>query len=190
MTTTDFAAIIKDRVTMGDVLSHFGITNKERGRIPCPLHNGHDNNFSFKPTHFHCFVCGASGTVIDFTMAYFGIPFSEAVKRLNSEFSLGLPIDREPTREERERAVQEAQKRHRKRLEYELEKSILTQRYNARMDEYARLDRMKTDNEPQNPFDPLSDEFIYAVTHIDEAAERLDHAAADLYAFEAKSKRR
>lgn len=93
---------IKQSVTMADVLHRYGFLapDKDRGRIPCPLHNGHDKNFSYKARSFKCFVCNESGDVIAFTMKLFGDSFPDACKRLNRDFCLGL-TDEKPTKEAR-----------------------------------------------------------------------------------------
>lgn len=75
---------------MEDVLCHYGFPTSINGRIPCPLHNGKDNNFSYKDHYFKCFVCGRGGSVIDFVMELFGINYQQAVLRINQDFSLGL----------------------------------------------------------------------------------------------------
>lgn len=86
----EIAERIKDAVTMDDVLQMYGFETSSNRRIPCPLHNGHDKNFSYKGKFFKCFVCGESGSVIDFVMKLFSIPFRQAVLRINADFSLGL----------------------------------------------------------------------------------------------------
>jgi DNA primase len=88
------AEIIKSSVSMEDVLTHYGFHPSRYGRIPCPLHNGKDKNFSYKQKSFKCFVCGKSGTAIDFVMNLFNITFTQAVERINSDFRLGLSMDK------------------------------------------------------------------------------------------------
>lgn len=110
------ADIIKDSVSMRDVLDMYGFRTSRYGRIPCPLHNGKDNNFSYKDRRFKCYVCGKNGTVIDFVMDLFGLDFVEAVKRLNADFHLGLSNERPSDDElnalrERRLAKQEAEER-------------------------------------------------------------------------------
>ena len=100
------ASYIKQSVTMRDALARYGQidTGREQGRIPCPLHNGHDKNFAYKARSFKCFVCGESGSVIDFTMKLLGLSFSDACKRLNADFGLGLD-DEPPSKESRAEAL-------------------------------------------------------------------------------------
>lgn len=90
----NFGNTIKQLITMEDVLCHYGFPTSINGRIPCPLHNGKDNNFSYKDHYFKCFVCGRGGSVIDFVMELFGINYQQAVLRINQDFSLGLTNQR------------------------------------------------------------------------------------------------
>ena len=89
---------------MQDVLERYGFKTSPRGRIPCPLHNGKDANFSYKRDYFHCFVCGAGGSVIDFVMLLFDITFPQAIVRLSTDFNLGLSNDT-PTPQERSELI-------------------------------------------------------------------------------------
>lgn len=110
------AEIIKESVSMADVLGHYGFRPNRYGRIPCPLHNGKDKNFSYKPKHFKCFVCNKSGTVIDFVMELFGVNFVQAVERINLDLQLGLSLDKPSDADltalrEKQRARKEAEDR-------------------------------------------------------------------------------
>ncbi len=101
---------IKELVSMDDVLLHYGFQESKYGRIPCPLHNGKDKNFSYKKNSFKCFVCGRGGSVIDFTMELFGIDFRQALLRLDSDFGLGI-YGKKPSREEFDRLIAERRAR-------------------------------------------------------------------------------
>ena len=46
----DAVQTIKDRLTMREVLEHYNYTAKRR--MPCPLHNGKDNNFEVKSNNY------------------------------------------------------------------------------------------------------------------------------------------
>lgn len=117
------ASLIKEALTMRDVLTRYGYVNtgRESDRIPCPLHNGTDKNFAYKPHSFRCFVCGESGTVIDFAMRLFNLPFPDACKRLNEDFRLGLDEDKPP----REAPVETPKMRERYERELETERKRL-----------------------------------------------------------------
>jgi hypothetical protein len=107
---------VKALVSMEDILRHYGFPTARRGRIPCPLHNGKDNNFSYRDGYFKCFVCGEHGSVIDFVMKLFGIDFKQAVIRIDSDFGLGLteirpdPGERSKILEARRREAERAKR--------------------------------------------------------------------------------
>ena len=88
---------IKDRLTMRDVLEFYGFQTDRSGFIKCPFHSG-DHTASLKiydgTGGFHCFGCGAHGSVIDFVMKLFGLNFKQAVLRINLDFHLGLTSSR------------------------------------------------------------------------------------------------
>ena len=179
----DYARLIKESVTMRDVLSVFGIYSGSQNRIPCPLHNGKDNNFSFKGNHFKCYVCGKSGTVIDFTMEYYGLPFIDAIKRLNDDLRLGLPLDRNATAEQRKQAAREAYQRRKEAQRKRAERKRLEDAYDAALDRFTLLDKQRIMCAPERPGAPVSDVYAYACQHIDEASCALDEAYAALWAF-------
>ena len=85
------------------VFSAYGLPPNRSGFVQCPFHQG-DRHASLKvysgnKAGWHCFGCGAGGSVIDFAMRYFGISFREACLRLNEDFHLGLS-DNKPSRAE------------------------------------------------------------------------------------------
>lgn len=92
---------IKECVSIADVLKVYGCdagrgrTIRETGRIPCPLHHGQHDNFAYTQRSFHCYVCGAGGSVIDLVMALLHLSFRDALVQLDSDFRLGL-TDVEP----------------------------------------------------------------------------------------------
>lgn len=95
-------------------MQQYGFPTARNGRIPCPLHNGKDNNFSYKGQYFKCFVCGEGGTVIDFVMKLFGLNFRQAVLRINSDFHLGLTPSK-PDRAARSAALEARREEQRKK---------------------------------------------------------------------------
>lgn len=111
---------------MRQVAEHYGFEPNRAGFIKCPFHQG-DHTASLKiypgDKGFHCFGCGAHGSVIDFVMRLFDLSFPQAVVRLSSDFNLGLTAhrltryeaskileDRRKKEEEKERAAQEYRK--------------------------------------------------------------------------------
>ena len=104
----DFAAI-RDRVQAVDAAHLYGMEFDRTGKkARCIFHSDHDPSMTFRGGRFRCWSCGANGTSLDLTAQLFGLSVTEAARRLNEDFSLGIEIDREPTTEER-RAAREQQ---------------------------------------------------------------------------------
>ena len=82
---------VKRDIKIGDVLTRYGIWHPDRieYRIPCPIHNGRDANFSVSERDglWNCFsVCGRGGSVIDLVSALDRIEPRDAVKKLAQDF--------------------------------------------------------------------------------------------------------
>jgi len=58
----------------------------------CPFHHEKTASFTVSETKqfYHCFGCGASGSVIGFVMEYDGIPFVEAIQELAEDAGMDL----------------------------------------------------------------------------------------------------
>lgn len=111
---------IKSRLTMAAVAEMYGFTPNRDGFLACPFHDGgNERTPSLKvyPGHngFYCHACTAGGSVIDFVMKLFNIPFREAVRKINDDFCLGLPLphlsESEAARLSHRQAVQQERRR-------------------------------------------------------------------------------
>lgn len=89
----DFKAI-KQAVTIGRVLDHYGIKLKKSGkelRGRCPIHQGDgQDSFHVSPEKnaFHCFSCQAKGNVLDFVAAMEKCSVRDAGLKLQAWFSV------------------------------------------------------------------------------------------------------
>lgn len=92
---TDYAEIIKSSVPMCDAVERYSGQRIYRNRIKCPVHNGADYNMRIYDRSYYCWVCHASGDVIQFVQSVMGLSFQDAMARLNEDFHLGLPIGTE-----------------------------------------------------------------------------------------------
>ena len=92
---TDYAAIIKQAVPMRDAVERYTGQQIVLNRICCPIHHGKDRNMRIYGRSYYCWVCHASGDVIQFVQAVCGVSFRDAMKRLNEDFKLDLPIGTE-----------------------------------------------------------------------------------------------
>src|SRR5665213_3924133 len=64
----------------------------------CPFHNEKTPSFSVNAERgfFHCFGCGAGGTVFDFVMRVEGLTFLETLQSLARRYSIVLPEQSSP----------------------------------------------------------------------------------------------
>ena len=99
----DYAEIIKSTVPMPEVAERYTGQRIVRNRIRCPMHNGTDRNLRIYPKSYYCWVCHAAGDQIQFVQSVLSLSFQDAMRRINDDFGLGLPIGTEPSDAERHR---------------------------------------------------------------------------------------
>lgn len=96
MQRVDLADQVKSLVTIQEAAERYGFHPNRAGYICCPFHN--EKTASLKlysgQRGWHCFGCHVGGTVIDFVMKLFDIPFRQAILRINADFALGLTWDK------------------------------------------------------------------------------------------------
>ena len=149
--------IIKQSVSMIDVLNFYGLRPNRRGFIPCPFHREKTASFKAYPKDkgFYCFGCGESGDVIDFVVKYFNLNFIEALKKLNDDFNLGLDINiNTPIARTRENT--KAEEVRRERHEEEERKRQLNNLY----DELCEIHRGMYKNQQKYRYNPLHPIYI------------------------------
>ena len=106
----DYAAIIKARVTVPEAVSRYTTQRIILNRICCPIHNGKDRNMRIYRDTYYCWVCHATGDVIQFVRSVTGDSFRDAMERINRDFALGLPLDRSERTEADWKAVDKARR--------------------------------------------------------------------------------
>ncbi len=180
----NYADVIKSSVTMLEVLTMYGLPTGRYNRIPCPLHQGIRKNFSYKNHGFVCYVCGASGDVISFTELYFGLDFMNACRKLDEDFHLGLNVGGKLDEAKRAEAERLSAIRRAERARKNAERRRLEEAYHAALDRWVELEKAKRNGKPRTPFDDLTEQYAYAVKHIDAAAAALDEAEINLWKFE------
>lgn len=165
--------LIYGSVSMSDVLKMYHHTGS-RGRTNCPIHNGKDDNFCYTDKVYHCWTCGAKGNVVGFVMDLFGLTYMDACRKINEDFNLNIPLDGKPTFRQKQKARLKLEKM---RAEYEAEeqrKQAENDRYNALMDEYARLDIIRIYLAPKTPDEPLNDLYVQAMHRLPVVEYKLD----------------
>jgi DNA primase len=102
----DFKSI-KRSVTMESVLRRYQVqlrrSGKDQYRGCCPIHRGDGHNaFHVNSVRniFHCFACGAGGTVLDFVAAMEGCSLFEAAQRLQAMTCASTPLSLTPNGKE------------------------------------------------------------------------------------------
>ena len=82
---------VKERVTARQVAERYGLKVRRNGMACCPFHN--DKHPSMKiDRNYYCFACGAKGDAVNYVAVLFGLSQLEAAKKINKDFSLGIPI--------------------------------------------------------------------------------------------------
>lgn len=93
---TDVFGEVRERVSAQDAARHYGAEFDRRGWCRCPFHDDRHASMSFKNGRFRCWSCNVSGDAVDFTARLFGLGPMAAVRKLNDDFCLGLPLDKPP----------------------------------------------------------------------------------------------
>ena len=181
---TDYASIIKQSVTMPQILAQYGYETPRGRRIPCPIHHGEKRNFSYRDDRFHCYVCGAHGTVIDFVMQLYGLSFTDAMKRIDQDCGLGLHIGERISDEQAEQQRRACEERIAARRARQAERNRLMNQYHAALDRYIQLDLTIQEQAPKTPFDSFSNKYVTALKQIDAARYAVDEAERKLWEFE------
>ena len=160
----DAVQTIKDRLTMRDVLEHYGYAVKRR--MPCPIHSGKDNNFEIKEKSWRCYSRCGGGDVISFVQQMFGLSFAETLRKIDADFVLN--IYKEHTFEELRRSHYKQQAVKAKREREQREEQKAKDEYWAIFDEWKRLDENRRIYKPKSPDDelhPLFVESLQKLTH-------------------------
>lgn len=84
---------IKNNVSVPYAAEYYGIEDRH-GMCRCIFHDEDTPSMKLYQNNYHCFGCGAHGDVIDLVQQIFSISPAEAAKRLNSDFNLGLDMDK------------------------------------------------------------------------------------------------
>ena len=182
----DYAEKIKSMVTMPEMMGQYGFNLNKAGFCECPFHSERSASFKAYPgtRGYYCFGCGAHGSVIDFVMRFFGISFGDSIKKINEDFSLGLPIGEKLDRRKQLEMNRQAFMRKRSVDAERAEQERLDNAYWAAFDEWKRLDENKRKYAPETQTEPLHTLFIEALKNISGAEYLLECAEIARYEHE------
>lgn len=168
------ADAIQAQVTMGDVVRRYlPAETSRRNYICCPFHSERTPSLRLYEHDYHCFGCGAHGDVVDFVAGVLGTRPVDAIRQIDRDFVLGLPVDRRPTLRETAQARRRASELAQARECIQRETEAVEVAYWAAFDAWLALDRQYEDNRPTDPEEDFSPLFV-------EAAIGIDRARADL----------
>ena len=174
----NYADEIKHRVSMIEMLQHYGIETNRSNFCRCPFHQERSASFKAYPgtRGFYCYGCHANGSVIDFVMKFFGLSFGDAIKKINEDFSLGLPIGEKLDRRKQLEMQKQAFMRKREMNAKKAEQERLENAYWEAFDEWKRLDDNKRNYAPKTPTEPLHPLFFFFLKNISGAEYNLSCA--------------
>ena len=100
---------VKGRATARQVAERYGLKVRRNGMACCPFHK--DKHPSMKiDRNYYCFACGAKGDAVNYVAVLFGLSQFEAAKKINEDFSLGIPIEKTETRRKQNLGAREKEK--------------------------------------------------------------------------------
>ena len=185
----DYAEKIKSMVTMPEMMEHYGFSLNRSGFCKCPFHSERSASFKAYPgtRGYYCFGCNQSGSVIDFVMKFFGLSVGDAIKKINEDFSLGLPIGEKLDRRKQLEMNRQAFMRKRALDAEKAEQERLENAYWTAFDEWKRLDTNKIRYAPETQTEPLHPLFVEALKNISGAEYRLECAEIARYDHECRN---
>lgn len=96
----DLFRAVRERVDAQAAARFYGVSVNNRGWAVCPFHADRHPSMSFKNGRFRCWACQAGGDAVDFVARLFNLRPLDAVRQLNNDFHLELPVDRPQTAQE------------------------------------------------------------------------------------------
>ena len=160
----DAVQTIKDRLTMSEVLLHYGYQPNKAGFVCCAFHREKTASMKVYEKSFHCFGCGANGDVISFVKDLFSLSFPDTLKKIDLDFNLN--IYGAHTFEELRQSKRKQQAIQAERERKEREKQQAYAEYWAVFDEWKRLDDNKLKYAPNTPDEEWHPLFVEALQKI------------------------
>jgi DNA primase len=158
------AEAIKYNVDALTVAQSYGFQPNNAGFICCPFHNEKTPSLKlYKGTKgFSCYGCGTYGSVIDFVEKLFNLSFVEACRKINCDFNLCLPLDREPTLREQKKAREAIRARKEKAKTIEETEC----KYWSAMQTYVDAQRIIDELAPNDYDDDFPEDWTNAIKNI------------------------
>lgn len=146
-----FIPQVKASVTVRQLLEHNGIKVNRNGFCVCPLHGDRDASLKVYGGErgWTCYGCHKGGDVINLARELYGLKLTDAIRRLDDEFMLRLPLDEKPKVKDRFlfRAAQIRRETDREREEHRQE--LLEKEYWDTFEMLQFLDGCVAELEPE-----------------------------------------
>lgn len=157
--------LIKQYITMYDVLDRCGLRLNRHNSMRCPLHREKTPSFKVyqNGSKFKCFGCGIGGDVITFVMRYYSLSYGQAIIRLASEFNIQIAGAKPLTVQDRIRATEERRARKQETEKREREYDRLFDAYSSACDEFIRLEGNLTMYKPKTTTEPFNELYCEAL---------------------------
>ena len=187
---SDYAKLIKERVSMSEICEKYGIYVSRNHKAICPFHPDTLPSMHIYPGKrgFYCFTCGTHGDVVAFVQKYFHVTFSEALKRIDQDFSLNLGISNPLSADE----IAERNRiyyRTRKQEEVlKLKHRHLECLYFAALDRVVGIERKILNDAPEIDSEDFSEPFYKALMDYPQSRIDLETAEMNLTDFEREHK--
>lgn len=153
---------IKELVDVPTAARHYGVEVHRGNMALCPFHRERHPSCKLYADHYYCFGCQAHGDVIKLVQELFSLSAIEAVKQLNSDFGLGLDVDKPPD-------MEKVNRRRREIAERKARQARIERMYDTLYKYFALLDRYKIHYAPKVPEDELDRWYVYAIHNIEYA---------------------
>ncbi len=158
---------VKDLVDVPTAACSYGVEVHRGNMALCPFHRERTPSCKLYEDHYYCFGCKAHGDVIRLVQELFGLKPIEAVKQLNSDFGLGLDLDKPPD-------MEKVNRRRREIAERKAEKARLEHMYDVLLRYFTLLDKYKMRYAPKTPDEETDRRFVYALQNIGYAEYMLE----------------
>ena len=158
---------IKELVDVPMAARTYGVEVHRGNMALCPFHRERHPSCKLYEDHYYCFGCQAHGDVIKLVQELFGLRAIEAVKQINSDFALGLDLDKPPD-------MEAVARRRREIAERKAEKARVTHMYDVLLRYFTLLDKYKMRYAPKTPDEETDRRFVYALQNIGYAEYMLE----------------
>ncbi|WP_456028934.1 CHC2 zinc finger domain-containing protein [Ruminococcus sp.] len=158
---------IKELVDVPTAARSYGVEVHRGNMALYPFHRERHPSCKLYEDHYYCFGCQAHGDVIRLVQELFGLSAIEAVKQLNSDFALGLDVDKSPD-------MEKVNRRRREIAERKAEKARVEHMYDVLLKYFTLLDKYKMRYAPISPDEDTDRRFVYALQNIGYAEYMLE----------------